>query len=236
MKLKRFFILAILISFGAILAAQLKIEDIRFPLGVEINSDSFVGQVYIQPMKKLDNTYNFPSTNNIIFAPAARSSWHSHGAMILIVTGGAGYYQEEGKNAQIIRRGDVIEIEEGTFHWHGALPNSWLSQIVIYNSDYISARDEIEVDDEYYFSLVGEEYSDDRNSGEELMFARRIGPLSLDTFSNPIFLSSIVSSDNILNITELHYVVFSLGAYTNWHSHQGGQILIATDGVGFSSN
>ncbi len=33
--------------------------------------------------------------------------------MIILVTGGVGYYQEEGQPAQIIREGDVVECAAG---------------------------------------------------------------------------------------------------------------------------
>ena len=56
--------------------------------------------------------------------PGARSNWHSHGGMVILVTGGVGYYQEEGKPAQIIRKGDVIESAPSVRHWHGAAPGS----------------------------------------------------------------------------------------------------------------
>jgi quercetin dioxygenase-like cupin family protein len=44
--------------------------------------------------------------------------------MVILVTGGVGYYQE-GKVAQIIRKGDVVECPEGVKHWHRATPDSW---------------------------------------------------------------------------------------------------------------
>lgn len=88
-------------------------NELSFPLGQAINSDAFTGTAYIEAMINYDDIYNFPQTNNIIFEPGARSSWHTHGGMIILGTGGVGYYQEEGKPAQIIREGDVIEIPEG---------------------------------------------------------------------------------------------------------------------------
>ena len=39
--------------------------------------------------------------------------------MYVIGVGGVGLYQEEGKDAIIIRKGDVIQIPEGVKHWHG---------------------------------------------------------------------------------------------------------------------
>ena len=115
-------------------------DDLAFPLGFEINNESFIGTVYMTPMITEDEIYHFPATNNIIFEPGARSNWHSHGGMIILVTGGVGYYQEEGQPAQIIREGDVVECAAGVRHWHGAAPNSWFSQMVIYDASYSCPR------------------------------------------------------------------------------------------------
>ena len=85
-------------------------EALAFQRGFEINSAAFTGTVYFTSMIQPDETYNFPATNNIIFAPRARSSWHTHGGMVILGTGGVGYYQAEGEPVQVIREGDVVEI------------------------------------------------------------------------------------------------------------------------------
>ena len=69
---------------------------LTFPLGMEIQSDTFTGAAYLSPMIENEEIYHFPQTNNVTFAPGARSGWHTHGGMIMLVTGGVGYYQEEG--------------------------------------------------------------------------------------------------------------------------------------------
>lgn len=94
-------------------------DILTFPLGMEI---PFNGTGYLASMIRNEEVYNFPQTNNITFSPGARSDWHSHGGMVILVTGGVGYYQEEGKPAQILRKGDVMEIAPGVMHWHGATP------------------------------------------------------------------------------------------------------------------
>lgn len=211
-------------------------EELTFPLGEEVNMpESFTGTPYLNPMIANEEVYNFPQTNNVTFEPGARSNWHNHGGMIMLVTGGVGYYQEEGKPAQIIRTGDVIESTPGVKHWHGATPDSWFSQLVIYDSHYTSEEPVSEpVTDDDYANLETEEYagrvvSDDN----EFMFQRAEEPVSLDTFNGPVYLSSIIEEDNVADAPGLHYVVFEPGVINNWHSHEGGQILIVTDGIGY---
>lgn len=209
-------------------------EDLTFPLGTAV-SGNFTGNVYFAAMIQNDDTYHFPQTNHLTFAPGARSYWHSHGGMILLGTGGVGYYQEEGKPAQIIREGDVVECPEGVRHWHGAAPDSWFSQIVIYDAEYTPEHNlsEDPVTDEHYDNLEVASYTPQNSQDSEFMFHQGENPLSSDTFSGPYYLTSLIGSDNVAGSPELHYVVFEPGTINNWHTHEGGQILIATDGVGY---
>ena len=57
-----------------------------------------------------------------------RGTW---GSQILLVTGGRGWYQEWGKEAQELRAGDVVTIPVGVKHWHGAAKDSWFSHVAI---------------------------------------------------------------------------------------------------------
>ena len=49
--------------------------------------------------------------------------------MVVLVTGGVGLYQEEGKPALVLRKGDVLQIPAGVRHWHGATKDNWFSQV-----------------------------------------------------------------------------------------------------------
>ncbi len=212
--------------------------DLPFQTGTETAVPGFTGNAYLGQMISNEEVYNFPQTNHIIFEPGARSSWHTHGGMIIMATGGIGYYQEEGKPAQILRPGDVVECAAGVNHWHGAAPDSWFSQMVIYDSHYSGGAGEGsmsgEVTDEWYDNLETEEYTG-RVTREDnaFLFQRAAEAVSMSTFNGPVYLSSIIGSDNAAGAPEMHYVVFEPGVINNWHTHEGGQILIATDGIGY---
>lgn len=214
-------------------------DELTFPIGQEIRSASFSGTAYLSSMITNDDVYHFPQTNHVTFEPGARSSWHSHGGMLILVTGGVGYYQEEGKPAQIIRKGDVVECMPGVRHWHGAAPDSWFSQMVIYDSYYIPEEGEVvqeePVTDEYYANLETEEYQERTAASEDqpFMFPKAERALTSDTFSGPAYVSTIIGDNNAAGAPGLHYVVFDAGVINNWHIHEGGQILIATDGIGY---
>jgi len=55
---------------------------------------------------------------------------------------------------------------------------------------------------------------------------------SPDYFTGTTWVKLLVPNDDIFNC-QIGNVVFEPGARNNWHTHSGGQILIATDGVGF---
>lgn len=211
-------------------------EEMPFPFGDDVSA-RFTGTVYFNNLIQKDSTYNFPVTNNITFAPGSRSAWHVHGGMEILVTGGKGYYQEEGKKAQIIRKGDVIHIPEGVKHWHGATPDSWFQQIVIYNADWKNPNPSSgaaeTVDDEYYKNLETEDYAGRTiTDADKFMFGN--GTLfNSENFSGPVYLSDTLGYPNEAGSPGIHNVVFDKGTYNSWHSHAGGQILIVTDGIGY---
>jgi quercetin dioxygenase-like cupin family protein len=70
--------------------------------------------------------------NSVSFAPGARTHWHHHnGGQILIVTSGAGkIYDRTGEGGEITS-GDVVFIEPGVEHWHGAGPDTTLVHLAI---------------------------------------------------------------------------------------------------------
>lgn len=90
----------------------------------------FIGQSYLARLTQ-NNSLNCP-ISNVTFEPGCRNNWHSHtGGQILIVVGGRGYYQEQGKPARLLLPGDIVEIAPDIVHWHGAAPDSWFSHLAI---------------------------------------------------------------------------------------------------------
>lgn len=94
----------------------------------EIYSQYFSGKAYLSTLNEKD-----VRISNVTFEPGCINNWHIHheGGQILMVTAGKGFYQEEGKEAILIQKGDVIHIPSEVKHWHGASNQSWLSHIAI---------------------------------------------------------------------------------------------------------
>lgn len=104
-----------------------------FPKGTQLPNDWFNGNAFLSPLISKDKNNEF-SIGSVTFEPKARTNWHTHPkGQILIVTEGNGFYQEKGKPAQAIKKGDVINIPEDIEHWHGASADSKMIHIAVTN-------------------------------------------------------------------------------------------------------
>jgi quercetin dioxygenase-like cupin family protein len=102
-----------------------------FPQGDKAPADYFIGNAWIKMLVPNDQIFN-TQIGNVVFEPGARNNWHTHpGGQILIITDGVGYYQEKGKPARVIRKGDVVTIAPDVVHWHGAAANSSMTHLAI---------------------------------------------------------------------------------------------------------
>jgi quercetin dioxygenase-like cupin family protein len=102
-----------------------------FPIGDKIQGGNFTGTVWVKPLLPADTALN-ASIGNVVFEPSARSKWHKHpGGQTLLALEGVGYYQEKGKELQILRKGDVAKCPPDVEHWHGASHDSWFVQLAI---------------------------------------------------------------------------------------------------------
>jgi quercetin dioxygenase-like cupin family protein len=104
-----------------------------FPKGDKLTNGYFTGDAYLKPLLAKDENNGF-AMGSVTFEPGARTNWHTHPkGQVLVVTEGQGWYQENGKPAQVIKKGDVINIPENTEHWHGASAGNMMSHIAITN-------------------------------------------------------------------------------------------------------
>ena len=76
------------------------------------------------------------------------------GGQVLICVEGEGWYQEEGKPAQNLKPGDIVEIPANIKHWHGAKSDSWFSHLAFSFPGEGCSNEWLEpVDDEEYAKL-----------------------------------------------------------------------------------
>lgn len=109
-------------------------QNTIFPRGVPNNPDYFTGEAYLYPMVDKEQTDGYYSAGSVTFMPGARTYWHTHPSVqVLVVTEGQGWYQERGKEAVKLEKGSIIPIPVGVEHWHGASADSKLVHIHLTN-------------------------------------------------------------------------------------------------------
>jgi quercetin dioxygenase-like cupin family protein len=111
-----------------------KESETVFPRGDPVSGELgavFSGNVWLKMLVPRESDFNCP-IGNVTFAPGVRNNWHMHaGGQILLVTDGRGWYQEEGKPARELHRGDVVMIPANVKHWHGAAKDSWFTHLSV---------------------------------------------------------------------------------------------------------
>ena len=114
-------------------------------------AQNFNGHVAVD-MKAAGESGKHGSVGMVDFAPGARTAWHTHPVgQLLIVTDGVGWVQEEGQSRREIKAGDVVWIEAGVKHWHGAAQGNGMRHLAIaYVKDGKSADWKELVSDEQY--------------------------------------------------------------------------------------
>ena len=105
-----------------------------FPAGEKASPSYFTGTAWVNILVPQDETGHY-AVGNVVFEPGCRNNWHKHPAgQILLVTDGNGFYQERGRPARLLKKGDIVVIPSHVEHWHGAARDSSLTHIVVTNN------------------------------------------------------------------------------------------------------
>jgi quercetin dioxygenase-like cupin family protein len=102
-------------------------------------ADWFTGTVFIDGIRN-PNEQSTVGCAHVRFAPGARTAWHHHPkGQTLYVTDGIGYVARRGPDGATelheIRPGDVVYIEPGEEHWHGATADRYMAHVAIQEAD-----------------------------------------------------------------------------------------------------
>jgi quercetin dioxygenase-like cupin family protein len=98
-------------------------------------TDWFTGTVLIDAVRTPDDQSAIGCAH-VRFAPGARTFWHSHpNGQTLYVTDGVGYVASRGVEPTEIRPGDVVYIEAGEEHWHGATADRFMAHVAMQEAD-----------------------------------------------------------------------------------------------------
>ncbi len=94
-------------------------------------------EAYFTGSVRIDRQFQRPGPARVggatvSFEPGARTAWHTHPlGQTLFVTAGSGRAQRAGGPIEEIGPGDVVWIEPGEKHWHGASPTTGMTHIAI---------------------------------------------------------------------------------------------------------
>lgn len=98
-------------------------------------ADWFTGDVYVDSLKDPDEQ-SVVGCAHVRFTPGARTAWHTHPkGQTLYVTDGIGLVARRGGEVQHIQPGDVVFIEPGEEHWHGATVDRFMAHVAIQEAD-----------------------------------------------------------------------------------------------------
>ena len=98
-------------------------------------ADWFTGTVFIDGIRNPDEQSSV-GCSHVRFTPGARTAWHHHpkGRPSTSPTA-SGYVATRDGGVQEIRPGDVVYIEPGEEHWHGATPDRFMAHVAIQEAD-----------------------------------------------------------------------------------------------------
>ncbi|TCJ97134.1 (R)-mandelonitrile lyase [Nocardia alba] len=95
----------------------------------------FTGTVFIDGIRDPDEQTAIGCAH-VRFTPGAHTAWHHHPkGQTLYVTDGVGLVATRAGGVQEIRPGDVVYIEPGEEHWHGATADRFMAHLAAQEAD-----------------------------------------------------------------------------------------------------
>ena len=102
--------------------------------GFKAPNTRYIGEAWLNFLLQADDDFKYNITQ-ATFSPNSTLDWHKHSTpQVLIIVEGEGYYQERGKEAVILKKGDVIRCEKDVEHWHTSTAVNKVSYIAIYGN------------------------------------------------------------------------------------------------------
>lgn len=132
------------------------------PMTAKAAADRFTGDVWVDAITNGVGP-GCARLATVRFSPGARTAWHVHAhGQTLHVTGGIGVVQSRAGQTIVMRPGDTVFTPPGVWHWHGALPESFMSHLALADSGADPAAAEVE----WGGHVSDDEYEDATSRGE----------------------------------------------------------------------
>lgn len=100
--------------------------------GAKAPNTHYIGEAWLNSLLQADSSFDYNITK-ATFRANSTLDWHKHGSVqVLIIVEGEAYYQERGKEAVILKKGDVIKCSKDTEHWHSSTKENSVTYLAIY--------------------------------------------------------------------------------------------------------
>jgi quercetin dioxygenase-like cupin family protein len=121
--------------------------------GVKAPNTHYIGEAWLNNVIHNDPELGYNITK-ATFKANSTLDWHKHSsAQVLIIVEGEAYYQERGKEAIILKEGDIIKCEKNIEHWHSSTKNSDVTYLAFYGGEQPTTWTEV-LTRQYYDSVA----------------------------------------------------------------------------------
>jgi quercetin dioxygenase-like cupin family protein len=121
--------------------------------GTKAPNTHYIGEAWLNAIIHDDAELGYNITK-ATFRANSTLDWHKHSSVqVLIIVDGQAYYQERGKEAIVLKTGDVIKCPKDTEHWHTSTKESGVTYLALYGGKQPTQWTEV-LTQEYYDSVA----------------------------------------------------------------------------------
>ncbi len=121
--------------------------------GPKAPNTHYIGEAFLSGVFQGDSEINYNITK-ATFRKNSTLDWHKHSTpQVLIVIEGEGYYQEKGKEAIVIKKGDIVRCAKDVEHWHTSSKENLVTYLALYGGTKPTEWTD-KVTQEYYDSIA----------------------------------------------------------------------------------
>ncbi len=121
--------------------------------GPKAPNTHYIGEAFLSSVFQGDSEINYNITK-ATFRKNSTLDWHKHSTpQVLIVIEGEGYYQEKGKDAIVIKKGDIVRCAKDVEHWHTSSKENLVTYLALYGGTKPTEWTD-KVTQEYYDSIA----------------------------------------------------------------------------------
>ena len=121
--------------------------------GTKAPNTHYIGEAWLNALIHDDAELGYNITK-ATFKANSTLDWHKHSTpQVLIIVDGEAYYQERGKEAVVLKEGDIIKCERDLEHWHASTKGRDVTYLALYGGGQPTIWTEV-VTQEYYDTIA----------------------------------------------------------------------------------